>query len=159
MVVEHFPHSDVTYINAGIGGTPSRYGVFRAEPHLLCHQPDFVLIEFAVNDTGLDAETVRHMEGLIRQALKQDNNAAVMLLFMMTSKPAVEAKTKPWQAMHGKPFVYKDIAYGLNVQNYQIPLGQHYGLPMISFRDAAFPLITEGYFKWHEVNFRQRPPK
>ncbi len=150
----HFPKSDITYVNAGIGGTPSSYGVFRSKPHLNSKKPDFVLIEFAVNDLELDAETVPYMEGLIRKAFDQDNDPAVMLLFMMTSSvESDDSVPRPWLAMNGKPFVYKKRAYGLNVQNYQIPLGQHYDLPMISFRDVVFPFIKEGYFKWHEIIF------
>jgi len=99
---------------------------------------------------GLDSQTVDYMEGLIRRTLKQDNDPAVMLLFTMTSKPAAEVESKPWLAMGERPFVSQGTVYGLNVQSYQSQLGHHYELPMISFRDGVFPLVTDGYFKWHE---------
>jgi lysophospholipase L1-like esterase len=38
------------YINAGIGGTTSQFGVTRVENYLLCYHPDFVIVEFSVND-------------------------------------------------------------------------------------------------------------
>lgn len=156
----NFPNTSITYVNAGIGGTPSSYGVFRSEPHLFSKNPDVVLIEFAVNDIGLDAQTVPYMEGLIRKAFDLDNDPAVMLLFMMSSMAAESAESypRPWQAMNGEVFEYDGTAYGLNVQNYQIPLGQHYELPIISFRDAVFPLFTGGYFKWHEIIFDKVHP-
>lgn len=156
----NFPDSPITYVNAGIGGTPSSYGVFRSGPHLFSKKPDLVLIEFAVNDIGLDAQTVPYMEGLIRKAFDEENDPAVMLLFMMSSTAAESAGSfpSPWQAMNGEVFEYEGTVYGLNVQNYQIPLGQHYDLPMISFRDAIFPLLTEGYFKWHEIIFDKVHP-
>ena len=47
---ETFPLSEITFINAGIGGTTSQFGVARVEEDLLTFQPDFVLTEFSVND-------------------------------------------------------------------------------------------------------------
>jgi lysophospholipase L1-like esterase len=149
-----FPTARIKYVNAGIGGTPSRYGVFRANNHLLKHKPDVVIIDFAVNDLGLggsDKNTVRYMEGLIRKVLNQPNQPAVMLLFFASSRPVKEAREQIWQSMDEKLLEAEGKAYGINVQNYQIPLGEHYGLPMISFRDAIVPLLRDGTFKWHEL--------
>ena len=46
----HFPK--VNFINAGIGGTTSQFGVARVEEDLLRFQPDLVFVEFSVNDDG-----------------------------------------------------------------------------------------------------------
>jgi hypothetical protein len=55
-----FPQSDVEHVNAGIGCTGSDIGVHRVRRHLLVHQPDIVVIEYAVNDTinPIAAETL-----------------------------------------------------------------------------------------------------
>ncbi|MBN1346031.1 MAG: hypothetical protein JXQ73_25310 [Phycisphaerae bacterium] len=120
-----FPKADITFVNAGIGATGSDIGAHRAAAHLLKHRPDFVVVEYAVNDGGskLASET---LEGLIRQILKQPNCPAAMLLFMMNKS-------------------------GHNVQDAHIPIGRHYGLPMVSFRDALWPEIEAGRIKWEDV--------
>jgi hypothetical protein len=87
--------------------------------------PDFVMVEYAVNDGGqpLAAET---LEGVVRQILKQPNQPAVMLLFMMD------------QAGH-------------NVQDQHQPIGEHYKLPMASFRDALWPEVQAGRIPWNVI--------
>jgi hypothetical protein len=119
---EHFPHCDISLINAGVGGTGSMYGALRAQKDLLANQPDFVVVEFAVNDNWTDGEAY---EGLVRQILAQPNSPAVMLLFMMWEK-------------------------GGNDQEMQSKVGAHYRLPMVSFRDAMWPEMAAGRLKWSD---------
>ena len=45
-----FPNAEFVYLNAGIGGTTSQFGVARVESDLLRYKPDFVIVEFSVND-------------------------------------------------------------------------------------------------------------
>ena len=63
---EKFPQAQIEYINAGIGGTTSQFGVSRVEQHLLQKKPDFILIEFAVNDDNNEFFRETY-EGLIRK--------------------------------------------------------------------------------------------
>ena len=109
-------------INAGLGGTGSMYGALRAGRDLLSSLPDFVVVEFAVNDNWTDGEA---FEGLVRQILAQPNPPAVLLLFMMWEK-------------------------GGNDQEMQSKVGAHYRLPMVSFRDAIWPEIEAGRLKWSD---------
>ncbi len=120
-----FPRTDIGFVNAGIGATGSDIGSHRAKIHLFNRLPDLVVIEFAVNDPDapIASET---LEGLIRQALGQPNKPAVMLLFMMT-------KT------------------GSNAQNRHIPIGRHYGLAMVSFRDALWPEVQNKRIAWNDI--------
>jgi lysophospholipase L1-like esterase len=120
-----FPKADIKFVNAGIGATGSDYGAFRARRDLLVHRPDFVVVEYAVNDpnTKDSAET---LEGLVRQILKQPNQPAVVLLFMMSQG-------------------------GHNAQEWHSKVGTQYGLPMVSFRDALWPEIKGGRLKWDAV--------
>ena len=120
-----FPKAKIELVNAGIGATGSNYGALRAERDLLARRPDFVVIEYGVNDpnTQASAET---LEGLVRQVLKQPNQPAVVLLFMMNRS-------------------------GGNAQEWHGKVGQHYRLPMLSFRDALWPEIQAGRLKWEEV--------
>ena len=45
-----FPKAKINYVNAGIGATTSQFAVARAEEDLLAYSPDFVIVEFSVND-------------------------------------------------------------------------------------------------------------
>lgn len=119
---ERFPRCDIKLINAGLGGTGSMYGALRAQKDLLSNLPDFVVVEFAVNDNWTDAEA---FEGLVRQILDQPNFPAVLLLFMMWEK-------------------------GGNDQEMQAKVGAHYRLPMVSFRDALWPEMAAGHLKWSD---------
>jgi lysophospholipase L1-like esterase len=122
---ETFPKAKIEFVNAGIGATGSNYGALRAQRDLLSHRPDFVIVEYGVNDgnTRACAET---LEGLVRQVLAQPSQPAVMLLFTMHRG-------------------------GTNAQEWQGKLGLHYGLPMVSFRDALWPEIQAGRMKWEAV--------
>ncbi len=117
-----FPKAEIRFVNAGIGATGSDYGALRAKRDLLVHQPDFVVVEYAVNDPNVK-ESAETLEGLVRQILKQPNRPAVVLLFMMNNK-------------------------GGNAQEWHSKVGAHYGLPMVSFRDALWPEIEAGRLKW-----------
>lgn len=120
-----YPAAQVTFRNAGIGATGSNLGAHRAERDLLAYNPDVVVVEYGVNDANeqFSAET---LEGLVRQLLKQPKSPAVILLFTMHRN-------------------------GGNAQEWQGKVGAHYGLPMVSFRDAAWPEIEAGRLKWEDV--------
>jgi GDSL-like Lipase/Acylhydrolase family len=120
-----FPDAEIVFVNAGIGATGSDIGTFRAKAHLLSHNPDFVAAEFAVNDRG-SAIAGETLEGLTRQILRQPNRPAVMLLFTM------------------------DVN-GNNTQAQHEPVGRHYRLPMVSFRDGVWPDIVSGNLKWDDI--------
>ena len=122
---EHVPDSRVTFVNAGIGATGSNIAAHRVKRDLLASNPDLVVAEFGVNDpnTELAAET---LEGMLRQILRTPNHPAVMLLFTMHRN-------------------------GGNAQEWHGKVGRHYGLPMVSFRDALWPEIEAGRLRWEDV--------
>ena len=120
-----FPKAKIEFVNAGIGATGSDYGALRAKRDLLSHRPDFVIVEYAVNDSDNDA-AAETLEGLVRQVLDETNSPAVMLLFTM----------------------HQD---GGNAQKSHAKVGRHYGLPMVSFRDSLWPEIEQGRMKWSDV--------
>jgi lysophospholipase L1-like esterase len=122
---ETFPKSKVQFVNAGIGATGSNYGALRAQRDLLSHKPDFVIAEYAVNDANT-RESAETLEGLVRQVLGQPNRPALLLMFMM-------------------------LGNGQNAQEWHGKVGQHYGLPMVSFRDALWPEIEAKRMKWEDV--------
>jgi len=127
-----FPNTAVTVVNAGVGATGSNYAAFRAERDLLSKHPDFVVVEFAVNDAASSSSQPAY-EGLLRQILSQPQQPAVLMLFMMHEG-------------------------GGNAQAFQVPVGKHYNLPMISYRDASWPEIQAGTFKWDDIEADQVHP-
>jgi acyl-CoA thioesterase-1 len=78
-----FPSSNVSLINAGIGATGSDIGTFRIQKDIIQKDPDFVIVEFSVNDSGEDSIYVREMmEGIVRQLLADSSKTGVMLLLL-----------------------------------------------------------------------------
>jgi lysophospholipase L1-like esterase len=121
----NFPKNKVEFVNAGIGATGSNYGALRVGRDLLAKNPDFIVVEYAVND-GNTKEAAETLEGLIRHILKAPNQPAVVMLFTMR----------------------KD---GGSAQEWHSKVGAHYHLPMVSFRDALWPEIQAGKLKWEDV--------
>jgi lysophospholipase L1-like esterase len=122
---ENFPRATVKFVNAGIGATGSDYGALRAWRDLLRERPDFVIVEYAVNDPN-EQRCAETLEGLVRQILQLPNQPAVLLLFTMHNN-------------------------GSNAQEWHSQVGRHYDLPMVSFRDALWPEIQAGRLKWSDV--------
>ena len=122
---ETFPKCTVKFVNAGIGATGSDYGALRVKRDLISQHPEFVVVEYAVNDPNTQA-AAETLEGLVRQILRETNQPAVLLLFTMNRD-------------------------GANAQEWQSKVGRHYDLPMVSFRDALWPEIKEGRMKWNDI--------
>ena len=116
---ETFPSAKFHYVNAGIGGTGSHFGAARAVPDLLMYQPDFVVVDFSVNDIGsrLRQETY---EGVLRRLLSWPSAPAVVLL--------------------------NNIYYnaGYTAQDCHNELGDWYGLPHVSVRDTIYRRVLAG---------------
>ncbi len=111
-----FPESNISLINAGIGGTGSDIGVHRIQDDLLKSNPDFVVIEFAVNDAGMNSTYVQQMmEGIVRQLMKTD--AAIMFLLL---------KMEIW---------------GTAQEDHKV-VGNYYKIPMVSFADLIDSALT-----------------
>lgn len=117
-----FPQSKVTFVNAGIGATCSDLGAHRVGRHLLDKKPEVVIVEYAVND-GINPLTEETLEGLLRQIMTSASQPAVALFFTL------DKGGKNRQEEHGR-------------------VGRHYGLPMVSLRDALWPEVQEGRLAW-----------
>lgn len=117
---ERFPSTEVTFINAGIGGTDSYLGLHRVAQDVLAYEPDLVLVEYAVNDAS-DNFYKRTYENLLRKILLSDSQPAVMLLYM--------AQTN-----------------GATAQGNQVLVGFHYELPMISYANCIKAMMEKEHF-------------
>ena len=131
--------NNVHFINAGLSGTPSTLGVIRYERDVITknegHKPDLLIVEFSVNDAD-DPTNGQTFEGIVRRALNEDNEPAVVLLFSVFKSR--------W-----------------NLQDRLKPIGDYYGLPMVSVKDAVVPRLEDGsvtntkYFadEYHPTNY------
>lgn len=118
---EKYPDAELNYINAGLSGTGSSLGVMRYDRDVVeaaGRQPDIVFLEFAINDYE-EPTGGRAYESMIRTILEADNEPAVILLFSVAQNE--------W-----------------NMQETYIPMGEHYGLPMASIKDAVKKPLADG---------------
>lgn len=120
------------YIKAGVGGTPSEFGIVRFDRDILRggyflsedagkgidpdREPDIAIVEFAVNDEG-DETKGKCFEGLVRRFLMMKNMPAVIIIFS----------------------VFID---DYNLQERLSPIGYHYNIPMVSAKNA----VTEQFY-------------
>lgn len=112
-----FTDSYVNYINAGIGATPSDFGVARVDEDLLKYEPDFVIVEFSVND-GNTFHYMETYEGLIRHILKSNEDRALMLVHNVK---------------------YDDMS---SAEDKHLIVGKYYNLPSVSMKHSVYPLVA-----------------
>lgn len=113
-------------INAGVGATTSMFGAFRVQQDMLYRKPDIITIEFAVNDV-VNPDVEASYEALVRQCVDSPGKPLVILIFTM-------------------------CADGTNLQDRHVPIGVHYALPMLSYRDAVYPEIGNGGITWNTIS-------
>lgn len=116
---KQFPTSKITYRNAGIGGTTSHFGAARVQEDMMKYQPDFLVLEFSVNDANTDFFQETY-EGLIRQTYGSDTAPAVLMLHNVQ---------------------YND---GVNAQPKHLELGKYYDIPCISIKDSIYKAVENG---------------
>ena len=121
-----FPNAKFTFVNAGIGGTDSHFGIYRLERDLLQYNPDFVIVEFSVNDSKSSLNSLTY-ECLVRKILEQENNPAVTLLFMTQED-------------------------GTSLVDTHKPIGEYYKLPMVSYKNAILTVVDRGDIKWEDIS-------
>ncbi len=121
-----FPQAHFYYVNGGVGGTTSHYGVSRAVTDVLMYQPDFVVVDFSVNDEA-DEFFRETYEGVIRKLLTWASRPAVLLLNN----------------------VYYDT--GENAQEYHNEIGSWYQLPHVSIKDTLYQEMRQGMYTRDEL--------
>lgn len=122
---EKFSNVKVEHINAGVGATGSLIGVHRAGRQVISKNPDIVFVDAAVNDNDSNTCKISY-ESEIRRLLSAPSKPAVIEVFMTMEN-------------------------GVNYQEQQIQIGKHYNVPMISFRNTAYGIVTEQNLKWSDL--------
>ena len=123
-----FPQAEFTYVNAGIGGTTSHFGAARVQSDLLAYAPDFVIVEYSVNDESNDHFEETY-EGLVRTIYQSETKPAVVLVHNV--------------------FYHN----GGNAQLIHSRIGRHYELPCVSMQSTIYPKVVAG-----EIENRQITP-
>ena len=123
---EQYPQTEFTYVNGGIGGTTSQCGVSRVESDILAYEPDFVVIEFSVNDDNslFFRETY---EGLVRKVYSSKTAPAVLLVHNI---------------------FYED---GRNAQDQHETIGRYYNIPCVSMKTSVYQAIAHGKIAVRDV--------
>lgn len=124
--VRRFPKTAFTYINAGVGGTTSQFGAARVDEDVLVYKPDFVIIEFSVNDDNTDFYQETY-EGLVRRVYGNVYEPAVLLV-------------------HN---IYYDT--GISAEEKHREIGAHYELPSVSMKTTIYPEVASGVIPNREI--------
>lgn len=117
-----FANTTVHYVNAGIGGTTSQFGVARADKDLLAYDIDFSVVEFSVNDVN-DDHFQETYEGLIRK------------LYASKTAPAL--------------LIVNSVQYndGVNAQEKHNEIGKWYQIPCVSMKPTIYAKVESGEIK------------
>ncbi len=119
---ETYPGTTVNNFNAGIGGTGTELGYYRARKDVLAYDADIVFVEFAVNDSyKTEQEAQFLLESIIRGFQNSPQNPYVILVYTSTLKE----KDGEW--------VYSDVS------EYQEKIAEYYNIPSIDLQ----PVIEE----------------
>lgn len=121
-----FPGCHFRYVNAGIGGTTSHFGAARVQSDLLKKEPDFVIVEFSVNDDNDDFFRETY-EGLVRKILTSPSVPAVMLVHNVRYDSGVSAEGK------------------------HLEIGRYYNLPCVSMKSTIYPQVEKGNIPVREI--------
>lgn len=121
-----FPQAHFNYVNGGIGGTDSYYGVSRAVTDVLMYQPDLVIVDFSVND--IDNKMARETyEGVMRKLLS------------WKSAPGVIALNN----------VYYDT--GITAEDIHKEVADHYGIPGVSIKNTIYGRMNAGEYEQADI--------
>ncbi len=118
---------NVHCVNAGVGGTPSPFGLMRWQRDVVDRVddddglPDLVVVEYAVNDYG-EPTNHRCYESLVKSILAQENAPAVILLFSVFEN-------------------------GFTLQEDLSRIGSRYDLMMVSIKDGAYGHVGREWSK------------
>ena len=126
-LIETYPKSKITEVNATIGGTGSKPGIFRMDEDVLDHSPDLLFIEFATNDSDIPG-CEEYEEALIRRTLKKSPKTDIVLV--LTSTQRLFEKT-----LRGE-FYDSYRAYHV--------LSEHYGIPLLDIGEEINTRVRAG---------------
>ncbi|MEC0201213.1 SGNH/GDSL hydrolase family protein [Paenibacillus lautus] len=126
---DRFGKSRIRSINAGVGGTDSTLGAHRLREHVLSvGNIDLLFVEFSVNDGSDREETIRGMEGIVRQCRRL--SPGTDLCFIYTGSERNLTRIRPYPIA-----VHEEVA-------------EHYGIPSVDFAAGIYRMLQNGEVAW-----------
>ncbi len=120
------------FINAGVGGTDSTLGAHRLQEHVLqAGQIDLLFVEFSVNDGDDRDESIRGMEGIVRQCWRLSPEMDICFLYTAAEKNL--SGSRPFNIV-----VHEEVA-------------EHYGIPSVNFAARIYTQVQAGELVWKEL--------
>lgn len=113
-----WPGVEFEEITAGLSGTGSDLGACRLGYDVLRHQPDLLVVEFAVNDATTPPARIKStMEGIVRQTRTVNPKADILFVYTVSKVglPQLEAGAFPTAALAMEA------------------VAEHYGIPSLHF--------------------------
>jgi len=82
MLMVRYPKAAIRLVNSGIPGDTAPGGLYRLQQDVVSYSPDFVLVQFALNDAfcGCSLGDYRRAIEAIVERVRQESSAEVMLL-------------------------------------------------------------------------------
>ncbi|CAN7269344.1 SGNH/GDSL hydrolase family protein [Paenibacillus sp. LjRoot153] len=122
----------VMCINAGVGGTTSTFGAHRLQAHVLSHgEIDLLFVEFSVNDGEDRDESIRGMEGIVRQCRRLSPRTDICFIYSAADKNLTEST----------PFniaVHEEVA-------------AYYEIPSVNFAARVYALLQTDEVRWDDL--------
>ncbi|KRF08100.1 hypothetical protein ASG89_16855 [Paenibacillus sp. Soil766] len=127
-----FSLEKVTCINAGVGGTTSTFGAHRLQAHVLSQgEIDLLFVEFSVNDGEDREESIRGMEGIIRQCRRLSPCTDICLIYTAADKNLTD-HTPHNIAVHEEVAAY-------------------YAVPSVNFAARVYTLMQNDEVRWGDL--------
>lgn len=147
-----FPKARFHYVNGGIGGTTSHYGVSRAVTDVLMYQPDFVIVDFSVNDAVEEDGTGENRPGEKDEAAVPFGEKVPETAFFQETYEGVVRKLLGWPSAPAV-LLLNNVFYdtGLNAQRYHNAVGEWYHVPYVSIKDTIYERMKAGAYTREEL--------
>lgn len=125
---EKFPNAKINYVNAGIGGTDSIFGIARVDNDVISKNPDLVFTEFAVNDTADFADIYKETYSALIRKLWDSANSPAIVAIGMTQEDGTSVGD-----IHGE-------------------IAKNFDIPFISYKDVILNVIEKNYITWKDIS-------
>ena len=139
--VQNFPQATFKFVNVGIGGTNTVMASYRIEDDLLVHNPDFVIVDFAVNSSS-DPDVLNSYSTILYKVMSLPNSPGVMAVHFTNTN------SKKYNAgLYEKNANYPSAGIATAVRNYQVPsINYHnYVWEKLNTRTIMWPNIGADY--------------
>jgi len=134
-IAQKYPETEITEINAAIGGTGSDLGIFRMKRDLLSQNPDMVFVEFAVNDyIRFDSEV--YMENIVRNILAHNKDTVIVFVYTSTMQMYTEAYSQ------GK------LPHSLISHN---KVAEFYNIPVLNMGKVFMDMLEKGEVEKQDI--------